>query len=283
MISNRDTHEFSDDAVRRFLLGRLTAAEQTQFEQQLFTNSELEARVRLAEIVLAEDYAGRRLGQADQALASERFLVSGDRERLYSVSQALRHRFAPVTTPERSFKVFRLDAPVWRYAFAAMLLLLTFATVWRVTKERRVAFIPPAVPFKPKPAPTSTPVEAHHPTKPSAPEHQEAPANPPSHEPERTACVLDTKSTVAHPAIVKLSGAIQFQVSLPEPHAGAYRADIFTIAYQPVFSFDFLESTDGSKLEFTVPAGVLKPGDYKVKFMHLGKDASEVVYYFRVE
>ena len=47
--------EFSDEAIRRFLLGRLSASEQPAFERRLFSEDGLDARVRLAELDLADD------------------------------------------------------------------------------------------------------------------------------------------------------------------------------------------------------------------------------------
>ena len=284
MFQTQNSHEFSDDIIRRFLLGRLTASEQSVFEQQLFTNSELESRVRTAEIVLADDYAGGRLSHADQELARDRFLVGTDRQRLYSVSQALHERFAPVQTRAGS-ALLDFRAPVWRYGFAALLLTLIFATVWRVTKQPRIRqLLSGSIPFKPKTLPTQSPTLGHHRTVDSVPEHREAAVPLPEHAPPPVAVWLDSRNS-SSPSVVKISdqtAAIRLQVSLNEAQSGGYRADLFTIAYQPVFSIDWLEPRE-SKLDVTIPAGVLKPGDYKVKFMHLGKDASEAVYYFRVE
>jgi hypothetical protein len=288
-MTDQQYSHFSDETIRRFLLGRLTALEQSEFEQQLFTSSDLEARVRLAEIALTDDYAGRRLGRADEEQFRKRFLVSADRERLYAVSQALSARFAPVAVenrPAAKLEWFNFRAPVWRYAFATLLLLLVFATVWKVTKQPRlITEGPRRIFFKPRPTPTQTPVEAHHPDQGSVAEHRESVTPLPQHA-EAIAVWLDSRNSVRHPAIVKLTdptATIHFQVLLPEPPAGDYRADIFTIAYQPVFSVDWLQSADGSKLQLSVPSSALKPGDYKVKFMQLGKDGREFVYYFRVE
>ncbi len=47
---------FSDDLIRRFLLGRLAPTQQTSLEESLFMDEELETRVRLAELDLTDDY-----------------------------------------------------------------------------------------------------------------------------------------------------------------------------------------------------------------------------------
>ncbi len=102
--SDNNSPEFSDDAIRRFLFGRLSAAEQTTLEERLFADDDLEARVRLAEFDLADDYALERLSVADCEAFAEKFLLSAERKRTLGVSTALRERFASVTTtaPERA-------------------------------------------------------------------------------------------------------------------------------------------------------------------------------------
>src|SRR5215510_5874204 len=91
---NETNKQFSDEAIRRFLLGSLDSNEQSLFEQSLFTDDELEDRVRLAELELTDDYATARLSDAEQQLFRQRFLLTTDRQRELSVSQALHDNFA---------------------------------------------------------------------------------------------------------------------------------------------------------------------------------------------
>ncbi len=86
------SRDVSDDAVRRFLLGQLSANEQPGFEHRLFLDSELEARVRLAEFDLADDYACSRLGAEDRERFEQRFLASNERKLKLNVSNAKRRR-----------------------------------------------------------------------------------------------------------------------------------------------------------------------------------------------
>src|SRR6266480_3267422 len=90
--------EFTDDAIRRFLFGRLGFAEQTAFEERLFTDDSLEARVRLAEFDLADDYALERLSAADRKAFEKKFLLSAERKRQLTISRALGDRFASAST-----------------------------------------------------------------------------------------------------------------------------------------------------------------------------------------
>src|SRR5260370_29921858 len=89
-----NSSEFSDEAIRRFLLGRLSSSEQPAFERQLFSDSRLDARVRLAELDLADDYTYGRLDPDERQFVEETFLVTSDRRRKLEVSMVLRDRFA---------------------------------------------------------------------------------------------------------------------------------------------------------------------------------------------
>ena len=79
--------EVSDETIRRFVLGRLSVSEQPAFEQRLFSEDALDARVRLAELDLADDYAYGRLSNDERALFEEKFLVSADRRQKVEAAQ----------------------------------------------------------------------------------------------------------------------------------------------------------------------------------------------------
>src|SRR6266851_10233554 len=143
-----NSQEFSDDAIRRFLFGRLSAAEQATFEEYLFTGESLEARVRLAEFDLADDYALERLSAADREAFEEKFLLTAERKRQLNVSTALRDRFASTSTvattaPEgaqasisdRWHLPFGLNQRAWRFGFGVALLVVMVGMVWLVVKE----------------------------------------------------------------------------------------------------------------------------------------------------
>src|SRR5690242_9236057 len=87
-IAPNESHDFSNDVIRHFLLGQLIPAEQRRFEERLLGDDEFAARVRLAEIDLTDDYACRRLKTADRTLFEEYFLVSAERHRIFMVSSA---------------------------------------------------------------------------------------------------------------------------------------------------------------------------------------------------
>src|SRR5216110_1364386 len=99
MIENNH-QEFSDEAVRRFLLGSLSPTEQSRFEHSLFADEALDERVRLAELELSDDYTANLLGRADRELFRRRFLLTADREKKLEVSRALHRNFAAAASIE---------------------------------------------------------------------------------------------------------------------------------------------------------------------------------------
>ena len=281
---------FSDDTIRRFLLGQLNSSEQTAFEQNLFTDDQLESRVRFAEVALADDYAGGRLTSNERQQLREKFLVTPERKRMLGVSQALHDRFASNSEPARalqSIKAF-LDfgQPAWRYAFAALLLLLVFATVWRGIKEPQIVkrIVPERV-VVPKPTATPAAQEANHPGTTSSPIHsQEYPAMP-LHTPVALTVSLDSHNTAENPAAVVLpkdeSAFIRLELQLPNDQVALYRAELWTSKGESIISVDSLAPSSGSKLSFDVPANVFKPGDYQIRLSATGDDKA-TGYYFRI-
>jgi anti-sigma factor RsiW len=285
--------EFSDDAIRRFLLGQLNATEQSVFEERLFRDDELEARVRLAEIHLADDFAYERLSRPDKERVRQNFLLSADRNQTLAVSQALRHQFDSVARPQaagaQKFKtLFDFSQPAWRYALAALLLLLVFATVWRGIKEPRLVerIIPkPAVP---KPA-TQTPQETHHPASSSSPVHVEQMPAMPAHEAIALSVLLDPKTTSDNPTIVNPPrngiGVVRFQLRLEKNQPGPYRAELLGANGDSTFSADSLEPQDGLKINFDIPVRELKTGDHQIKLSRVAKAPTERIatYHFRMQ
>src|SRR5437763_2451493 len=132
MIEPNSFIVFSDDAIRRFLLGELTVTEQTAFENRLVADDELEARVRLSELGLADDYVQRRLTRAESLRVQERFLVTRDRQHMAAVSQALRDRF----TPDR--KSTRLNSQSPMYLVCRLLLEKKKTEIQQAVVARRI-------------------------------------------------------------------------------------------------------------------------------------------------
>ncbi len=297
--------EFSDETIRRFLLGELSALEQPLFEQSLFTDDGLEARVRLAELDLADDYAFERLSTHDRKSFEQRFLLTSNRQQKLQVSKVLRDRFSANaaagsekgTVAERLRYLFGLDRPAWRIAFGVLILLILFGTAWLVIKEPRIAeqitnrIIPRRSPFP------SAPREAGHPANTSMPEHQITPSPMPLH--DRAAAPPVGVSVALTPAVSFQASempslnlpkgdqdVVRLQLVWKPDQTGPYRAELVTKEGSSVFSAEALKPIDsGAGIDFDVPARLLKTGDYQVKLSRVdgGSKGSVASYYFRVQ
>lgn len=284
MIESTSSMAFSDDTIRRFLLGELAEAEQGAFEKRLVADDELEARVRVSELALADDYARQHLTHEESLLVQERFLVTRDRQHMAAVSQALHDRFAPANHVDAR-GIFDLDRPAWRYAFAAAILIVVFATVWLGVKERHVAIkilTPKRV--APKASPTQSPVVAHHPVVSLAPTHQEEATPPPEHQ-TTLSIALDAKNTVESPFELKLADrvitSLRIVATLEKNQLESYRAELWNSRGESVFSADGLMPNEEGKLVVDVPAPDLSPGEYMIR-LHGREDAPGLQYYLRI-
>jgi len=300
MVEDRNNSlEFFDETIRRFLLGELSESEQTLFEQQLFTDADLDARVRLAEIELADDYAFERLNAPDRALFERRFLLTARRQQMFQVSIALRDRLSSNRAPaawsakssvaKRWRHLFGFNRPAWKIAFGVVILLILFGTVLLVVKEPRLTQQITNRIIPKRSAPRSSPQEVHHPTNTSSPEHQTTPAPMPLHD---SANPL-TESGVLFPSppdlgkiptltfptgensVVRLRLAVINQ-TVP------YRAEVLTIDGKSVFSVDRLS---GPPFNIDVSASLLKSGKYQIRLSDARDGSKKEVasYYFRVQ
>jgi hypothetical protein len=291
--------EFSDEATRRFFLGQLNGAEQTTFEERLFADDRLEARVHLAEFELADDYACQRLSAADRELFEQKFLVTADRRRRLRVSRALHDRFAFVlpapsdgSVVERLRRLLSLDQPIRKIALAAVMLLVLIGTVWLLLREPRInrrliATRPPATP-----APTATPEVAHHGSNaPSAPAHEQTSPPMPPHEPPVLASVVlvpgKARDAVQIPVPQGERDIVRMQLRLERYKLEAYRVELLSSSGQSVFTAPSLKPYDSQdrRIEFDVPARLLKSGYYQVRLGRVSEGSAEGLarYYFRVQ
>ena len=309
-MTEDNSNQFSDDAIRRFLFGRLSAAEQTTFEERLFADGDLEARVRLAEFDLADDYALERLSAADREAFEEKFLLSAERKRQLKVSSALRDRFASASTAkdtaqhgakasisERFRLLFGFNQHAWRFAFGVAALAVLVAAAWLVLRESRITRVinqPPIA--KSSPSPSSKREMEHPPGTTSPPEHHLTPSPMPPHEPTASPVIRSvelfsdaSRDRDKIPLIDLPKGEhdiVRLQLALKLKQPGSYRADLLTVDGQSIFSSQPLQSTDtdAGKVDFDVPANLLKTGDYRVSFRRADDGSKRTVasYYFRV-
>lgn len=296
MDNEHNSQDVSADSIRRFLLGRLQGSEQTLFEEQLFIDGELEARLRLAEFELADDYAFKRLTESETKSFRERYLLTTDRNQKLNVSQAIRDRFlesvaeTKPTVYQRLMPWFDLRRPAWRYAFAAVILVLILGTVFLVTKETRIVkWILPER-FKPRPHASPTPQMMNHSNSSSSPVHDEA--SPPAvpHESPLSVWLTATSSTDQSAVITLPEGenaVVRFQLLLNHGAQGVYRADLWTESGETSFSAGSLKSfgAQPAAISFDVPAKALQSGKYQIRLTRVDDPGKQEVsqYYFGIQ
>ena len=113
---NKGIQPLSDEAIRAFLLGRLDAEAQANFEAELIGSDQLEARVRQAELYLTDDFVGHRLDRFDRQRFMKSFLLTAERRRTWLVSNALPRKAPPefgcLLSPRRRTPPLTLDEKV---------------------------------------------------------------------------------------------------------------------------------------------------------------------------
>jgi hypothetical protein len=303
MVENRDNSiEFSDETIRRFLLGRLTAPEQLAFERKFFSDPRMDRRVRLAELDLADDYVYRRISADEHDLFEERFLLSAGRRRMVAVSIGLRDRFASASVVvAKSNFIARLRTlgflrrPSWRLAFGLAILLLLFGAAWLVTKEPRMVERITNKIIPRRSSPRSVPQEVHHPVNTSGPEHQITPAPMPPHDqtpsPSVSIALLPVISAdgVNMPSFSLPKGEdaiVRLQLALTPNQPGTYRVELLTVEGQTVFSAESIMAPESgsAQIDFDVPTRLLKSGNYQIRLArdNPGMEENPGRYYFRV-
>jgi hypothetical protein len=302
---------FSDDTIRLFLLGRLSADEQARFEERLLLDDETERRVRRVEYELADDYAFGRLRMEEREPFTQNFLVTEERQRKLAVSQSLRRELSqqPALTNATRIRIMpRLRAksdlfgfggfgrPALSIGWAVVALLLFSGLVWFVLKGPR---------WKTQPA-----VAKRQPVSSGTREYGHAPSQTPETTGSPTA-VLQTTERPGAPGSSPLiatfvlpkgqhdggemiritipSGAndiVRLELSLESAEAATYRAELFTAEGQPITDAPEVMVTSSNlraKVVLDVPARLLKVGDYQIKLSRTVGGSVEDVgrYYFR--
>jgi len=301
----KSSREFPNDAVRRFLLGQLSANEQPSFEQHLFLDSELEERVRLAELDLADDYACSRLRAEDRDLFEQRFLAGNDRKLKLNVSNALRDRFRFTQAPVRSTQfvnqlqsLLNFNRLIVKIAFAVAMLVVTLGGAWLMIKnEPRIKDGIKRVTKIRHPQPPNAPQEAQHALDNSAPDHRETPSTIRDHEriaPSPTVEIISLWPNVLlesgkAPSINLPAGAqniVRLELAIKPELSALYQAQISSIEGQTVVTSELLKATEvgGNKINFDIPVGLLKAGDYRITLRRVSDTSKGRVtsYYLRV-
>ncbi|HEU5235540.1 MAG TPA: hypothetical protein VFU37_00275 [Pyrinomonadaceae bacterium] len=268
------------------------------FEEQLFTDSDLEDRVRLAEFELADDYTFKRLTDGEAKSFGEKYLLTADRKQKLNVSKALRDRFIAVSRPKTRAGIYRgltalLDVRqmTWRQAIAALVLILIFVIVFLARKEPEIAKRILRDHFNQiHHTTTPTPQEMHHAAGSAAPAHSDESPVKPVHESPVVIALTSTNAIDQGPVIVLPSGEnamARFQLSIKADQEGVYRADLLTSAGEKIFNADSLKAygSGPSSISFDVPVRALKSGQYEIRLTRTDNQAKRQVaqYYFRIQ
>ncbi|HKY29864.1 MAG TPA: hypothetical protein VJM12_18125 [Pyrinomonadaceae bacterium] len=279
--------DFRDDTVRRFLLGQLNANEQSAFEQGLFLDSELEARVRLAEFDLADDYACSRLPAADREQFEKTFLVSEDRKLKLNVSNALRDRFAisrarSRTTTKVVKQLFDFDRLAVRIAFSVAMLVVIVGGAWLVIKKREpIKETISKVTKIRRPQPSNSPTHSHH-AQNASPRQTSSPMvvtlSP--------YVLIESGNAPTVNLPVGAHDIVRLELVVKAEPSASYQAQLSTIDGQTVVTTKTWDATEvsGEKIDLDVPVALLKSGEYRVTLTKVSDTSQENVatYYFRV-
>jgi hypothetical protein len=306
MSTSKQLNELpADDTILSFLLGRLDAAEQKKFEEQLMTDDRLHERVRQAELQLADGFAGDRIDRLDRQRFSKTFILSGERRRMLAVSAALHQRFSPAADPRHTpalRKSWRsmFNRPALRFALGAIILVLLIGSLWVVKKEPNLVrrFLPKRAPSRPVTMPT--PQEANHPSNSAPPVHRDSAPSTDGHEfsepnqstDRRVVTTLalapgslsDPNQTPAISLPADAAGVVSLELAVEQNTSGEFQAELLTNGNAVFASNSLKTGGTGLRLEFDVPVQTLNVGDYEVRLSRVTDGSKQTVanYYFRV-
>jgi hypothetical protein len=287
MLSRSEPQQiFSDYSIREFFLGRLPEKDQSAFERALFLDSELERRTRLEEIALADDYANGKLRGKDLTMFIERFPFSDARQNQIEVSRALSDCFARQADVQRANRWLTLEHPLWKLAFATMILIMLFATIWLATKQPRI--VRRLIPHRSRPAATTpTPEVAHHAERASErPAHREDAPAPPSHEDATNTIVLDSMTTEESAPTVTVATVheqnLRVQLLVSENTPSTYLAELMDSRGEVVYSdANIAQPVEAGRVKFDIPIEQLAAGDFRIKLTR-SSDGKQATYFLRV-
>lgn len=289
-----ENQQFSEEAIRRFLLGKLSQPELAAFEQSLVTNDELSERVRLAELELSDDYVANRLSESERQGFAAGFLLTADRQWQLNVSRALQQKLSAPTRVRmhksilaRFVSLFDVRAHAWKYAFAALILMLLLGTALLLKREQlRIAGGPPSS-RSPAPKLTGTPTTQpmHHVPNSAPPTHAEQSPALPLHEGLTPSVVLNANTPLEAAPVIRTSGdVLTLELRLDQPLAGCYDVHVMTTSGESVFIENAIKRTEADTLGFDVPASAIESGDFQIVLMRADSEPKQRAgtYYLRV-
>ncbi|HET6670956.1 MAG TPA: hypothetical protein VFH15_12070 [Pyrinomonadaceae bacterium] len=279
-VDEAKTDSLSDAAIRRSLLGCAGPADQAKFEALMMLDDEFERRVYRLELELADDFSFGQLSTEEQKLFTSRFLVTPDRVRGLTVSEALRKAVstesADYTTQaaQRSLRnflnLFAFGRPLASAALAGAALLLFGTLIWLSLKAPPVR---QQVSSKQKPTPNSEKQYAH-PVAPQSPGDKSAPDSNTAKQQVPT-ITLQPESKSEHKQTVQLSNPggeiasirVEMVIDVTITAGTTYEAKLISADGLKVASFSELKVQPGdqSQVVLDIPARLLKNGSYCVE------------------
>ena len=287
MTTSLHPPRFSDAAIRQFLLGQMRGSQRVAFERALFLDASLEQKTRLEEIALADDYAMDRLRGKDLDAFTERFASSAARRNQIEVSRVLSECFTSAESANRDEASLKLMRPMWKWAFAAIVLIMLFATIWLATKEPRIAGRFP--PHRNRPAATTTPTPevAHHGAGSAETRtHQDESSSPPSHEVAAEAIVLSSITSAEDAPIVNRGDVrdkyLPLQLLLDEASLSTYRIELMTREGGIIYTEEALTAESPDRIKFNLPVEQLSAGDFRIHLTRMS-DGRQATYYLHLK
>lgn len=292
MLSSPGQHQsFPDGTIRRFLLAQLSANEQSAFEAALFTDSQLEQRVRLAEIELIDDYAADRLRVNERAAFHEKFFVTPGRQKKLEVSNAFRKSLAAdVSAPAHSSakQLFNWPRLGWRIGFALVALIFLFASALVIRREPQLVkrIIPKR--FRPVAVASPAPQAAHHSANSSGSAgHLDESTPLPAHEAAPQMIVLRPGVAADNPTVLtraeNKSNVLRLQLTLERTESATFSIVVTTSNGEVVHKVPEIHVENLDRIDFDVQVDRLGAGDFQVTLTRITGEAGVVAnYYFRV-
>jgi hypothetical protein len=303
--------KFHDDRViARYLLGDLPEAEQTQLEEQAFSDSDYLHHVRAVEKDLMDEYARGELSDPEREAFEQRFFASAHRRRQIEFARALmqvsgespaRASSAAATTSwwDSLFLFGRGLSPAQRFALAALALFILIGGVWlfrESTRARREqAQIQPPSEATPPLQENATPKSTAERRAQNESQATPSPANQPEGRqtpPPLVASLLllpgTSRGSEGHPhlTITPATSTAQLRVVLESgDEYKTYRLELRTIAGKVVRSQSGLNAHaghGGRAVVLTLPASLLTTGDYELTLNGINeqKRAEPLGYYY---
>ena len=283
---------FHDQEIRQYLLGDISASEESDLEAAFFHDFELLARVELVRDDLADDYAAQRLSAGDREKFERRLLASNEGREEFAITRALRD--AAVQPAQKPQTIWQLDRRWLSLAAAVPLALATLIGWWLVSGPE---------PGDDRPGPADGQMasqgQAANPSSPPEPAVASPQPNTPSSAASSQRAPAVTLATLiltadlersrgVAPTFLTSTGATEVELVVPRTSlkAGTARARVDSVEGAAVWSGLIVVPSAADVLDprprARIPVSSLAPGDYFFSIPVATDATGGPRYYFRV-